>query len=544
MSKSLDTVDAVEPLKTPLLERRDSAVIDTTLVDAEITFKTHGWAEAKELFGMAWQVILSYVFQLTLSMISLAFVGRLGDNQMAGAALGNTFSNVTGFSILVGLSSGVETLAAQNFGAKRYKQVGVVVQRGLVVAWISCIPIALIWFFSEDILRAAGQPEDAIPYSGQFNRILLIGLFPEACNQILLKYLHIQGIVTPQLVVAFVVNMLHIPLNYLLIYTFDFGFIGAPLATAISFWLLPTLTLSYVLYNKIYERTWDGVSSQAFENLKQYMALATPGAVMTCFEWWTFEVITLMAGIMGVLETDAQSVCFNAIAFCFMFPLGVGIAASARVGNALGRGRPKQAKLSTWVSLLVICAIEGVAATILISLRYHIPLIFTEADDVVDMAAGALPVVASFEFLDGFQGVVSGVLRGSGRQAIGAFSNFFAYYVLGLPLAYVFAFLWDLKVVGLNLGLTVGLFIQSCIFMVIMMKTNWHKQSDMAIDRARATVDGYGDTASGFLDDTADIDVEDISVKAAAGDHRGSGALPYTALSGDEDVRSRSSSIQ
>ena len=115
--------------------------------------------EIKELFTLAWPTVLSYFFFHLVSMITLFFAGRLGEMELAAGTLALAFINVTGNSLYIGLGSAVETLCSQAFGAKNYRLVGVVLQRGVWISGISCILTWILWINTELLLWMVHQKE-------------------------------------------------------------------------------------------------------------------------------------------------------------------------------------------------------------------------------------------------------------------------------------------------------------------------------------------------------------------------------------------------
>lgn len=98
---------------------------------------------------------------------------------------------------------------------------------------------------------------------------------------------------------------------------------------------------------------------KVFRGIGQYMALGIPSAMMLCLEWWAYEVMTLMAGYIGVTAQAAQIVLMNMVAFMFMFALGLSSAACTTVGHQIGRGNIAKAieyyHISRHIALFIIC---------------------------------------------------------------------------------------------------------------------------------------------------------------------------------------------
>jgi len=93
-------------------------------------------------------------------------------------------------------------------------------------------------------------------------------------------------------------------------------------------------------------------------------------------------------------------------------------------------------------------------------------------------------LVASFQVADGLAGSCGGVLRGQGRQHLGAFFNIVAYYVLALPLGLTLAFKFDKGLQGLWIGQVVALFIVGLSeYGVVWLGTDWDREIEKASQR-------------------------------------------------------------
>ena len=120
--------------------------------------------EIKELFTLAWPTVLSYFFYHMIHMISLFFAGRIGKLELAAGTLALSFINVTGPSLFIGLGSAVETLCSQAFGARNYRLVGVVLQRGVWILGLTCILAWSLWVNSELLLLLVQQEKNVARY--------------------------------------------------------------------------------------------------------------------------------------------------------------------------------------------------------------------------------------------------------------------------------------------------------------------------------------------------------------------------------------------
>ena len=285
----------------------------------------------------------------------------------------------------------------------------------------------------------------------------------------------------PGTYVLLITSPINAALNYLFCYTFKFGLYGAPLATSISYWLSFALLVLYARFVAGHE-CWGGWTRKAFDNIGTFARLAFLGIIQVGTEWWAFEIVALAAGRLGTISLAAQSVIMTADQIMNTIPFGVGVAASARVGNLLGarnaRGAARAANTAAWLSMLL----GSVVLAVLMGSRNHFAKIFNDDERVVHLTAQVIPYVALFQIADGLNGSCGGSLRGMGRQHVGAAVNIISYYCGALPLGIWLAFHgWGLK--GLWVGQCIALFLVGFLEWAIVALSNWDKEVDNAFKR-------------------------------------------------------------
>ena len=278
-----------------------------------------------------------------------------------------------------------------------------------------------------------------------------------------------------------ITSPLNAGLNFLFVYTFEIGLLGAPIATGISYWLSFLLLVAYSRFVTGWE-CWGGWSKKCLQNIWVFARLSLLGVIHVGTEWWAFEIIALVAGRLGKLPLEAQSVIMTSDQIMNTIPFGVGVATSARVGNRLGsrdaRGAARAANTAAWLSMFLGLLVLAV----LMGTREHFAKIFNDDPDVVSLTAAVLPAVALFQIADGLNGSCGGSLRGMGRQHIGAAVNIVSYYCGALPLGIWLAFHgWGLG--GLWWGNCIALYLVGVFEWIIVAFSNWEKQVQNAFDR-------------------------------------------------------------
>ncbi|KAL8251678.1 hypothetical protein R6Q59_035371 [Mikania micrantha] len=445
--------------------------------------------EVKKQLWLAGPLICVSLLQYSLQLVSIMFVGHLGELALSGASMATSFATVTGFSLFMGMASALDTLCGQSYGAKQYHMLGIYMQRAMVILLLVCIPLAVIWVNTGSILKAVGQAPDIADEAEVYARFMLPSLFAYGLLQCLVRFLQTQNIVFPMMMSSGIATLIHVVVCWILVFKLELGSKGAALANSISYWNNVVLLVFYVKFSSSCAKTWTGFSREAFHDMLAFIKLAIPSAVMVCLEMWSFELIVLLSGLLPnpKLETSVLSICLNSAAVIWMIPLGLSGAVSTRVSNELGAGHPRSARLSVMVVLVIIIIVGVLVGSVLIWVRNIWGYAFSNDVEVVEYLATMMPILAVSNFLDGFQCVLSGVVRGCGSQKIGAYINLGAYYLVGIPSAVLLAFVLHVGGKGLWLGIIPALVVQGILLLSLTIHTNWDAQARKAGERVFET---------------------------------------------------------
>ncbi|KAF3332690.1 MATE efflux family protein 5-like protein [Carex littledalei] len=420
-------------------------------------------SEVKKQLWLAGPMIAGNLLQNVIQMISVMFVGHLGELSLSGASMASSFAGVTGYSLLMGSASAMDTLCGQAYGAKEYSLLGIYKQRAMLILTLLGIPLAAIWFYTNEILLICGQEADIAWEAGIYAKWMIPSLFAYGLLQCHVRFLQSQNIVFPVMLSSGLTALLHIFVCWLLVYGLGMGSKGAALGTGISNWINVAILAVYVRFSPNCKKTWVGFSKEAFHDLVEFIKLAVPSALMVCLGWWLFEFLVLLSGLLPnpQLETSVLSISLNTASFVYMIPFGLGGAISTRVSNELGAGRPETARLAVQVVLCLTITGGLIVGSILILIRDVWGYAYSNEEEVVKYVAIILPILAISNMLDSIQCVLSGVARGCGWQKIGAYVNLGAFYAVGIPSAILLGFVFNINGKGLWMGIICGIFVQA-----------------------------------------------------------------------------------
>lgn len=468
----------------------------TPLIGKQLDLEDHTTVqqEFKWLIFNSLPIIGTYLLQNSFQLASIFTLGHLGSVELGASALASMFVNVSAWSIAYGTSTALDTLCSQSWTASRDKTaIGVHLQRAYLVLALLFVPIACVWLNATSIMLKFNQDPELAEFAGLFLKYLLPGAPAYIAFEATKRYLQAQGIMHASTCSMLVTAPLNFILNYMFVYTFGLGFIGAPLATSFSYWLMFFLLLAYIKFVKGSEG-WGGWSRECLKDWWPFIKLASSGIVIICAEWTAFEVSSLAASYLGTTDLAAQSILLTLSAATYTIPMGIAVAATNRVGNALGGSFSYRARIASYTALLFAVVFGLINSTFFLVTRTHIGYLFSSDPDVIDTVARVLPLCAVFQVADGIASVGGGVIRGLGRQSVAAWLNLVVYYLIALPFGFYLTFKLNWALMGLWAGLSIALFLVAAGEVYFLYCVNWYKEVKRAQLRCKMDDDKLVDT--------------------------------------------------
>ncbi|EYU44958.1 hypothetical protein ABFS82_13G072800 [Erythranthe guttata] len=471
-----ETVES-QPQRSRAADKWWSKVVDVT--------------EAKDQILFALPMILTNVAYYFIPLVSVMFAGNLGDLELVGSNLASSWANVSGFAFMVGLSGALETLCGQGFGEKRHRALGIYLQASCIITLIFAIVVSTLWWYSDIILSLLHQDRQIAKAAGLYLKYLIPGLFAHGLLQNILRFLQTQSIVMPLVMCSFVPLALHVGIAYTLVHRTPLAYRGAPLAASISLWLSFFMLVLYVFKAKKIEKTWEGFTSESLSYVYSNLKLALPSAAMVCMECWAFEILVLLAGLMpnSKISTSLIAICVNTQAICYMVAYGLSAAASTRVSNELGAGNPNRAKRAAVVTLKLTLVLE-LCVVLALCFGHNIwANAFSHNPDIIKAYASMTPLLAVSVSFDAVQTVLSGVVRGCGWQHLAVFIVIGNFYFIGMPIAALLGFKFNLHAKGLWIGLICGVSAEMVGLLLLTKFAKWTRVELSQESSTQSTLD-------------------------------------------------------
>lgn len=437
-----------------------------------------GWSvqvveEVKQSMRIAGPLAVANGIAYARLMVSVLCLGRLGGLQLAGGALSIGFTNITGYSVLYGLASGMDPICSQAVGGKNWHVVGLTLQRTVLILLAASIPIGLLWLNLEPIMLFLGQDAGITSVASVYCYYSLPDLVANCLLQPLRNFFRCQGYQTPMMYCSALGVIIHVPLSILLLRAG--GVPGVAIAGAMTNVNVVLFMLLYVKFSGAFKNTWGGISVAALREWWPVLRLALPSCLQICLEWWWYEIMTILAGYLPnpQVAVAATAILIQTTSLMYTIPMSLGSSVSTRVGNELGANRPEKARTASWVSLAsaFVVAVMSVIWTTLF--RHEWGTLYTSDASVLALTAAALPLIGLCELGNCPQTAGCGILRGSAHPTITAVIMFVSFYLVGTPVAVVSAFWLKVGFQGLWYGLLAAQICCACSILFITLRIDW-----------------------------------------------------------------------
>ena len=422
-------------------------------------------SELRPLARLAGPIVLSQVGSHLMVAVDTAMIGHASSKALTASGIASVW--LTGTSMLAyGVLHGMDPIVTQAHGAGDDERAHLALRRGVVVALLVGVLLALVWGVTGPALRVLGGQDPEIAAMAHRYALAQLPTVPFGMLFIALRqYLQGRGVLRPMVWAAVWGNLFNAAANGLLIYGGlgipALGLTGAGIATGLTRLVMFLLVLGHAHGHPLMPDRWWPRTRRAFEAgpLWQLIRIGVPVGVQMGLEVWAFGLSTLMAGWLGVTAGAAHMVALNLASLSFMVPLGVSMAATTRVGNLLGAGEPARAQRAAWTAMATGATCMAVSGMTFLLARTTIPRIYSSDPEVLAAAAAILPIAAAFQVVDGIQVTGAGVLRGMGNTRPAALFNLLGYWILGLPLGWWLAFEGGHGLAGVWWGLALGLLV-------------------------------------------------------------------------------------
>jgi MATE family multidrug resistance protein len=443
-------------------------------------------AHYKTNLALAGPVMLSQLGHVMVGVTDNLMVGQVGVEALDGAAVANSVFII--FMVFgVGVSFGMTPLIAQADGQNNGSEISSVLKHGLLLNSILGFILFGLAIGSTSLLDYMGQSSEVVELARPYLWVVGASILPFMLFQTFRQYAEGLSLTKPAMYISLVANLLNVVLNYILIFGkmgFEpMGLLGAGIATLISRIVMAIAMFILVIqHNKLkgYYRYMSQCNIQ-FVKIKELLQIGVPSGLQFIFEVSAFAFASIMAGWISITDQAAHQIAISLASISYMIASGIGAAATIRVGNQLSKKDYTTLRTVGYSSFSMGIYFMAFAGIVFALGRHFLPSLYIDEPEVLEIAATLMIIAVMFQLSDGVQVVGLGTLRGMSDVKIPTMITLFAYWVIGLPVAYYLGFTLDMGVEGIWYGLFIGLSVSAALLLArfnSLTKALQHKNSN------------------------------------------------------------------
>lgn len=422
-------------------------------------------AEAVATTRLALPLIGGQLAYVGMSFVDTVMAGRLSPQALAAVALGASVwssAHMLLLGVLLALPPFISEYDGRGTQTAR-QRIAPLTRQAVWLGLALCVPIALVLADAEPWLLRLGIGPELVPTVGGYLRALCWGL-PAWALYLVLRFL-CEGLSHTRPTLYF--GILGLGLNVVANLAFMYGYFGFPALGAVgcgyattTVWWLQALGLAVYVGRRKHYRFLTLFSHWELPDrrlMRKLLGVGLPIAATLFLEISMFTVAALAVGTLGTVAMAGHQVALNFAALTYMVPLGVAMAVTVRVGQAVGRRDPSAIRFRILVGVSLAVACQTVSALVMILAPRVIARLYTPDPEVIAVAVQLLFFAAIFQISDGLQVSSLGALRGLKDTQIPMGLTLIAYWGVGLPVGWLLGFRADLGARGVWIGLIVGL---------------------------------------------------------------------------------------
>jgi MATE family multidrug resistance protein len=444
-------------------------------------------AELRALLTLAIPVALSEIGWMTMTVVDVVMVGKMGPAAIGAVGLGNAIYYAPSL-FGIGLLLGLDTLVSQSWGARDFDDCHRSLVQAMYIA-LAFTPLLMLFIvFVLPLFTGRGVDPVVSASTRSYASMLNWSTLPLLVYGGFRRYLQGVGRVRPVTFALISANLVNLVGNWAFIYGRPGGKLGIPAMGVRGSALSTVIARIYMAAVLVYfawrhERgrghplfaRWPGPD---WTRIKALLHLGLPAACQVVLEVAAFGTATILAAHLGPVPLATHEIALSCAAYTYMVPLGISAAAAVAVGHAVGAGNRARARRAGWMALGLGVGFMVLTALAFLTLPRPVMEIYSRDPRVLALGVRILMIVAAFQIFDGAQTVATGALRGLGETRFPMLANFAAFWLLGLPLAALLCFPTRWGLAGLWTGLTMALVVNA-----LLLVWRWNRASIVAAIR-------------------------------------------------------------
>jgi multidrug resistance protein, MATE family len=413
----------------------------------------------KQSAAIALPAILFFMCYYFMGMLNLIFIGQKhnNDNMIKGMGISNLYINCTLMAIVQGLLSGLDTLCSNTYSLKKYKLMGIYLNRARIIGYIATIILVVFHFFTvEHVLRLFRLNEEVIMYGTKYTNALLVYIFFDVHAMVNFRYLNVVRKSHINFIIFLVALALHPVWNYIFIFYLDLDVIGAGISYAISRFIVFALSSIYLHYWNPIPETYFCFTKACFKGLWDFTKFSLGAMFLFCAEWWAYEVQAFIAISIGEDDYAVHVILTQFASLLCSISIGFSFSTTILVGEYIAKASVGVVRKVTYYSLIIAFLTMSFVMLIFFLVRNYLFRMFFDIDRLIEKGTPIISVLCFYEIFDVMQTVFCSAMKGLRKQITASVLTIIQFYVIQTSMSYLFGKILGYGVKGMWIGMSIG----------------------------------------------------------------------------------------
>ena len=429
----------------------------------------------RQLILLGLPIVIGQLGSIVLAFADTLMIGHHSTIELAAAAFVNNMFNLV-IIFALGFSYAVTPTVGTLYGRCENEKIGEVVKNAVLANLLLAASLVVVMTVFYACIGLMGQPIELLPYIRPYFLVLLASL-PFVCLFNVFKQFA-DGITDTALSMWIIIggNLLNILGNWILIYgkfgAPEMGIVGAGLSTLISRIMMAVAMIVVFASAKKYQVYACGYREGKVNRVDfvHLCKLGAPVALQMGMETAAFSLTSIIVGWIGTSALAAHQVMLTISQLGFMIYYGLGAATAVRISNAVGQRDWEKARGNAYAAMQIVVGIGAVVSLVIFAFRNDLGGLFTDSKDVARLVAVTVIPFVIYQFGDALQIVFGNSLRGLSYVRPLVFYAFIAYFIVSLPLSYLFGIVMNMGLMGVWFSFPFGLTTAGLLYLMAFRK--------------------------------------------------------------------------
>ena len=429
----------------------------------------------KNLTYLGVPIIIGQLGNLILNFADTLMIGHHSTEELAAAAfVNNMFTLVIIFAI--GFTYAVTALVGILYGQENTHRIGELMKSATAANTCMALFLSFIMIVLYLNVHQLGQPEELLPLIRPYFLIQLISLPFVCCFNTFRQFT--DGITDTKVAMWILIggNVMNIFGNWILIYGNlgmpEMGLLGAGLSTMISRIMMTIVMVGIFFVSKKYREYKEGWNTGKvhYADFKKITVLGFPLALQMGMETAAFSLSSLMVGWFGTESLAAHQVMLTISQLGYMIYYGLAAAVAVRISNFMGQRDFLAVRRTATAGIHLVFLLALVTSVPVFIFRHIIGGLFTDNVNVISMVSMTIIPFMIYQFGDGMQCNYANAMRGTANVRPLIWIAFISYFVVSLPLGYIFGVIMNYKLLGVWYAFPFGLTLSGILYYIYYQK--------------------------------------------------------------------------